>query len=237
MKTKRLVFMIIKVCIDAVMTVLFLLLMGYHLLDGKVHEWLGISLFIAFIIHNGLNYKWYLVLFKGKYNAIRIIQTVIDFLLWIAMICCALSAVSISAHIFDGLNITWVSFGRKLHLSATVWTFLLMSLHLGLHWDMFIGMAKKNVPVPDKVSIILKWVFRAIVIAVCIYGAYHFYIRKLWEELFLLTEFKWFDYEKTVALYLAESCAIMILFASVSYYAKKLILLIKKKHRKTEALK
>lgn len=237
MTIKRKAYLAIKICLDLAMTVLFLLLMGYHLLDGIVHEWLGISLFIAFLIHNGFNYKWYQVLFKGKYNAIRIVQTTVNLLLWIAMICCALSAVSISAHIFDGLNITWVSFGRKLHLSATVWAFLLMSLHLGLHFGVFVGMVKKNIPVPDKAAIVLKWVFRAVVLAVCVYGVYNFYVRKLWEELLLLTEFKWFDYEKTVMLYLTESCAIMILFASVSYYAKKLILLIKKKHRKTEELK
>lgn len=82
---------------------------------------------------------------------------------------------------------------------------------------------KKIVHASDKAAVILKWIFRIIVFAVCVYGICNFCVRKLWEEMFLLTEFKWYDYDKTVVLYFIESSAIMILFASVSYYAKKLI--------------
>ena len=75
---------VIKIAVDAVMFVLFLLLMEYHLLPKDVHEWLGISVFVLFIAHNALNYKWYAVLFKGKYTALRIVQTVVNFLLLVA---------------------------------------------------------------------------------------------------------------------------------------------------------
>ena len=84
---------IIKITVDAAMFVLFLLLMEYHLLPSVAHEWLGISVFVLFIAHNALNYKWYAVLFKGKYTAIRIVQTVVNFLLWVAMICCIISSI------------------------------------------------------------------------------------------------------------------------------------------------
>lgn len=50
---------IIKIAVDVAMFVLFLLLMEYHLLPDVAHEWLGISVFILFIAHNALNYKWY----------------------------------------------------------------------------------------------------------------------------------------------------------------------------------
>ncbi len=208
----------IKICIDAAMTVIFLLLMGYHLLNGVTHEWLGVSLFVLFIAHNALNYKWYLALFKGKYGAIRFIQTAINFLLLIAMISCIVSAISISGHVFTWLNASSVSFGRELHLLATVWAFILMALHLGLHWSYFVGKATKIVKTSDTVSLILRWVFRAIVLAICAYGCYNFIVRKLWEEMFLMAEFKWFDYEKSVFLYFIESLSIMIMFATVSYY-------------------
>ena len=55
---------IIKIAVDVAMFVLFLLLMEYHLLPEATHEWLGIAVFILFIAHNALNYKWYAVLFK-----------------------------------------------------------------------------------------------------------------------------------------------------------------------------
>lgn len=50
---------IIKICVDVVMYLLFLLLMGQYLLRDAPHEWLGIAAGVFFILHNMLNYKWY----------------------------------------------------------------------------------------------------------------------------------------------------------------------------------
>lgn len=227
MKKKALVFRSIKICVDVAMAVLFLLLMGYHLLGGATHEWLGISLFILFIAHNALNFKWYAVLFKGKYNAVRIIQTVLNFLLCIAMLGCMFSSICVSMHVFSWVDIGLARVGRNLHQLTTVWAFILMALHLGWHWSIFIGLAKKIAKPSDKVALIFKWIFRAVVLGICAYGCYNFVVRKLWEEMFLLTEFKWFDYDKNVFLYFIESLSIMILFTSIGYYFKQAVLIFK----------
>ena len=34
---------------------------------------------------------------------------------------------------------------RRLHILGAYWGFALMSFHLGLHWSMLMGMAKKTV--------------------------------------------------------------------------------------------
>ena len=225
MKKRTLIFAIIKVCVDAAIAVLFLLLMGYHLLDGATHEWLGVSLFILFLAHNGLNYKWYLSLFKGKYGAVRIVQTVINVLLWAAMICCIVSSMCISAYAFTWTH-TNMMMGRKLHLGATVWAFVLMSLHLGFHWSYFIGMAKKIAKPSEKVSAILKWVFRAAVLAGCLYAATVFMSRGYFADMSFTVEFKFIsevDYNKSVAQYFFESLSIMALITTVGYYLKKAI--------------
>ena len=72
---------IMKISVDVVMYILFLLLMGQYLLRDAPHEWLGITAGMFFILHNVLNYKWYKSLFKGKYNAIRIVRTAVNILL------------------------------------------------------------------------------------------------------------------------------------------------------------
>lgn len=90
---------IIKIAVDVAMFVLFLLLMEYHLLPDVAHEWLGISVFVLFIAHNALNYKWYTVLFKGKYSAMRTIQTVLNLLLMITMLLCVISALFVSREV------------------------------------------------------------------------------------------------------------------------------------------
>lgn len=213
--------LIVKIAIDLCMTVLLLLLMSYHLLPDAAHEWIGASVFVLFLAHNILNLRWYRNLFKGKYTAVRIMQTTVNFLLWVAMIGCIVSALIISGHVFAFLNFSSARFGRALHLSATVWAFILMSFHLGLHLQMFIGIAKKIAKPSDKAAIILKWVFRAVAAAICAFGLYVFITRSMWEELFLLTEFKWFDYEKSLLVYMLENTAMLTLFAAIGHYLKK----------------
>ena len=157
----------VKIIVDAAMFVLFLLLMEYHLLPKDVHEWLGISVFVLFLAHNALNYKWYVVLFKGRYTAMRIVQTVVNFLLWIAMIGCIVSSILISGTVFAWMNVNGAMTGRSLHLIATAWSFVLMSIHLGLHWGSFVGMAKR-IKIPQLVGMILKWTLRVVVLGLAV---------------------------------------------------------------------
>ncbi len=219
---------IIKIAVDAVMFVLFLLLMEYHLLPSVAHEWLGISVFILFIAHNALNYKWYAVLFKGKYTAMRIIQTVVNFLLWVAIIDCIVSSILISSTVFAWMNVSGAMTGRTIHLIATSWTFILMSIHLGLHWAVFVGMTKR-IKMPELAATIIKWILRVVVLAVGIYGIVVFVQRAFYEELFLLTEFKQFNYDISAFAYLLQTMAMFATFVSASYYLKKLGLFIKKR--------
>ena len=57
-----------RIVLDIVMTLLFIILMGYYVTDNTVHEILGTITFILFILHNILNIKWYKSIFKGKHN-------------------------------------------------------------------------------------------------------------------------------------------------------------------------
>ena len=218
---------IIKIIVDLAMYILFLLLMEEHLIPDGTHEWLGISLFVLFIAHNALNYKWYVVLFKGRYTASRIVQTAVNFLLLIAMIGCIVSSILISGTVFAWMNASGADFGRRLHMISTAWAFVLMSVHLGLHFAMFVGMARK-VNMPPLAKTIIKWVLRVVVLGISAFGIYVFIQRAFYEELFLLTAFKFFDYEKTAFVYLLETTAMSILFVSVTYYIKKFGLMISK---------
>lgn len=225
---KKRIISLLKIILDITMLILFILLMAYHLLPDATHEWIGASLFVIFILHNIMNYRWYKNLFKGKYKALRIMQTVINFSLIIAMLCCVISTMLISGHVFTFIHSNSVRLGRSMHLASTMWAFILMSLHFGLHWSMIVGRIKKRISIPELARRSIKYIFWILVIGICIYGIYIISIRKIWEELFLLTEFKWFDYDKPVLFYLFENSIIFILFSSISYYLKKVILSLKK---------
>lgn len=50
--------MILKLTVDIGMTVALLLLMAYELIGQAAHEWIGIAMFVLFILHHILNISW-----------------------------------------------------------------------------------------------------------------------------------------------------------------------------------
>lgn len=132
----------VKMLIDFLMTMALLLLMTYQVTGEKYHEWLGSFMFILFIVHNVLNIRWYGNLFKGKYHFLRIIWTLINFAVFIAMICLMYSGIVMSRYVFAVLPIkSGMALARVMHLSGSYWGFVFMSVHLGLHWSAVMGEA------------------------------------------------------------------------------------------------
>lgn len=221
----------IKILIDIAMTALLICLMGYHLFGEAEHEWLGISVFVLFLIHNGLNWRWYKNLFRGKYTATRIYKLVINIILWGLMACNIASAMLISAEVFLPLNINGnIMTGRQLHLFATMWTFIFTSLHLGLHFSLFIGLAKR-LKLPDKAGIAIKWILRAVLLGLVVYGIVVFVQRTMWEEMFLTTHFKFLQYGESVIKFLFDYVCVICLFGAVGYYANKGLQILSKKKK------
>ncbi len=78
--------MIAKICVDISMTIALLLLMPYELVGQAAHEWIGIGIFILFIVHHILNGKWSRNLRKGTYTPLRIWQTILVIFVLASMI-------------------------------------------------------------------------------------------------------------------------------------------------------
>lgn len=215
---------IIKRSVDTAMYILFLLLMEQCVLRGAVHEWLGISIGVLFVAHNILNYKWYKTLLKGKYSRMRTVQLVINILLLLAMLFCMISGILVSQHIFAASNGSAIEFGRHLHLVATAWAFVLMTVHFGLHWSIFSARLKK-IHIDEKAKKAIQIICRALVVALCVYGLYQFIDRRFWEELFHLIDYqKEYDYSKSLFAYFVGTAALSVFLTTIAYYAQKLLL-------------
>lgn len=98
---------------------------------------------ILFLAHNVQNIGWYKALYKGKYNGVRVVQTVINLLLLMVMIGAMVSGKMLSRDVLAFLHLKAGSFGRKLHMISMAWSFSLMSMHLGLHWGIITTVGKK----------------------------------------------------------------------------------------------
>ena len=135
----------------------------------------------------------------------------------------AISSVMLSYHVFDFLPISGgMEFARKSHMLSSYWGFVLMSVHMGLHWNMAVGMLKKALS-PKENGRVHKWALRAVVWLVSGYGVWAFIKREIGVYLLYRSHFVFFNFDETIWAFLADHTAIMILFAAAGYYLGKLM--------------
>ena len=201
---------------DVCMTVLLLCLMAYQVTGETLHEWGGITMTALLIVHHALNFKWYRSLFRGKYNAYRIITVVVNTLLLGSIALTALCGMAMSARAVPFLyGMLPVSFARQTHLAMSFWSFLLMGVHLGLHIPaMTAGLKGKG-----KIKTAVGAAF-ALVSGV---GFWLFVKNGIPDYLFFRAPFAFFDDKKSAALVFAENLAVLIAFAFLGACVARLI--------------
>ena len=175
----------LRMTIDITMTILSIILMGGNYLfpADLVHEILGVGLFVLWGVHIALNRRWYGAIFRGKYNAYRIMQTVINCCILVCTIFLMISGIILSNHIFTFLNIQGgLGFARIAHLLASHWYYLFMSLHIGLHVGcLFQDITAKIIP-------------RIILALICAYGIYAFIEKQLSERRIAVAVYQRLDF-------------------------------------------
>ncbi len=209
-----------KIILDIIMTVLLLFLMARQITGETAHEWLGASMLILWIAHHILNRSWYMHLFKGKYTPMRILQTVTNFAVLLSMFGLMISGIILSREVFAFLPISGgIALARSLHIVCAFWGFVLMALHLGLHWNMILSMIRKAMgPIKSKPKRIF---LRILAIAIAGYGLYAFVKNQFLSYMFLTSHFVFFDFERPILLFFTEYIAIMGLFIFLAYYISK----------------
>lgn len=210
---------VVKVIIDIAMTVLFLILMAYHITGNLLHEWLGAVLYLLFIAHNLFNLKWYRAIPKGRYTSVRIVRTTINLLLLIAMLGLIISGMMLSRDVFGFLNIRAGRAGRRFHVASAAWGFVLMSAHLGFHWGAVTGMVQKLTP--KALLSTTLYICRIAAIALSGYGICSFIARQVWRKTAFLVGYTFFDYKEPAFWFFADYVSIMGLFACIAYFCMK----------------
>lgn len=121
MKNKRFTA---KILIDIGMTICLLLLMPYSLLSETAYEWIGMAMLVLFISHYILNHKWVTSVRKGKYNAFRVIQTVLVIIMLILIMGSMISGILLSNHIFK-----WIKISGTYMTARQIGDYLIMRMH------------------------------------------------------------------------------------------------------------
>ena len=211
----------LKIVLDVAMTLALLFLMGYQLWGETAHEWAGAGMLVLFLAHHILNRGWHKSLFKGRYTPMRVFQICVDMLLLIAMLAQMYSGIVMSRHVFAFLPIDGgMALARRLHILGAYWGFILMSVHLGLHWNMFLGMARKRTgkAAPLKLRSLLLFLIGLLIAA---YGVFVFIDRDFPTYLFLQSEFVFLDYGEPIWSFYLDYISLMGLWVFLAHYLSK----------------
>lgn len=160
----------------------------------------------------------------------RTVQTVINVVLLLTMLGQMVSGIILSRNVFAFLSISGkISMARSLHVFCRFWCFVLMSLHLGLHWNMILVRMQKAAGKADSgKKRFMAWM-RA---AITLYGLYAFVKNQFILYMLRLSSFAFFDFERPVLLYITEYLAIMGLFVFIAHYGVKGLLKLSGRRKK-----
>lgn len=210
-----------KMALDLLMTALLIVLMSYQVVGDAAHEWVGSGMFLCFVLHQLLNLGWYRALGRGRYRGFRLVQTALNALSLLFMLALMGSGILLSQTVFAFLPLRGgVQAARVIHLLASYWGFVCMSLHLGLHWGMMTGLLQRNTPVfRNKISAFL---LRFAALVASLYGMEAFFRCQIPTYLFLRSQFVFFDHSRPAFLVFSDYIAMMAAFVWLGYYGTKL---------------
>lgn len=202
----------IKTAVDALMTIALLMLMAYELIGQTTHEIIGTVMLLLFVAHHILSRSWHKNLFRGRYSPYRVFQAALVAAIFLLMAGQGVSGVLLSRHLFTFLPVRGGAYwARSLHMLEAYWNFVLMSLHLGLHWSMALAPLQRAF----RGKAVLLPVAGA---AVALFGVTAFLRRKVGAYLLGQIQFAIFDLEEPLVLFFLDYLAMMGLFVWTGHY-------------------
>ncbi len=211
----------IKIVVDVLMTLTLLFLMGYQLWGEAAHEWVGALMMVLFIAHHFLNRQWYLNLFKGRLTPLRMFQIIVNTSLLIAMLLQMYSGIIMSRYAFTFLPIDGgMALARRLHILGAYWGYILMSIHLGLHWNMVLNVLKRKIG-KTNASRFVKIVLFIFGILIAAYGLFVFIDRDFLTYMFLRSEFVFLDYREPLWSFYLDYISLLGLWLFLAHYLSK----------------
>lgn len=158
-----------RIFIDILMLILFLVMMDYRLIRNFWHETLGTLLFLVVLYHNWLNRSWYKSLFRGHWNAERVITFIVNGVLIFSILSAIGSGIFISKNLphFIGRAPRWIHY---LHHIGGYLMLISLGFHLGLHWKSMLSRLERALGLSG--SKVLPWLERLLVLGIIGCGIY-----------------------------------------------------------------
>lgn len=209
---------IFQVMQDTLMTLLLLVLMGFHLYGENVHEWAGIIFMLLIILHLYLNRHRLWSLPPNIPVTMQVVNRVINVVTFFVTLTAIVSGIMLSRHIFLDLPFhnpaSWV---RKVHMSSVYWGMLILALHIGMHWKMLATFFCRILNISGNsyfANIIMPGVFSIIALL----GLYWILNQDFLDYLLMKVDYSLFDYDESALKFYFRYLAIIVLFALITRF-------------------
>ena len=200
-----------RVVLDAAMAMAFVAVMTTALVQEAPHEWLGVVLFALMATHAVLNRKWLASVFRGRHDALRVLQIVVIVGLVACVIGQVASSIVLSKHAFGFLPaLPGAGWARRVHMLCSYWSFVFAFAHAGLHARTPKGMSPWQV-----------WAVRIVVAVVACFGVCSFVQLDLWRYLTGQVQFAFADYGVPLALSAVRYASVAVLVAGVFHCVRE----------------
>ena len=209
-----------RLWLDLAMFTLMVASFGYHFTGNTWHEVLGFGFVALAGVHNGLSWRWYRAMPRGRYRSRRILSTAVNSLLLVACVTMIVSGLANSRLIETYLGVKTDMVPRRVHSTAAYWTLVLVSVHVGLHTSVIAGEVTRSVGMAApfrQFAVTLSGVL-AVVLA---FGVYAVFDRDLCAKLFAVYSFDFWDPSFPPLLFFSEYVAIALVCATLGHWIAK----------------
>ncbi|WNN73864.1 DUF4405 domain-containing protein [Kluyvera cryocrescens] len=200
------------------MTVLLLVLMGFHLHGEIVHEWAGIIFTLLIILHLYLNRHRLWSLSPNIPLTMRVVNRAINVVTFAVILTAVVSGMMLSRHILLELPFhnpaSWV---RKVHMTSVHWGMLILALHIGLHWKMLATFFCRILNIANN-SLLANVIMPGIFSLIALLGLYALLNQDYLDYLLMKVDFSFFDYDESALLFYLRYLAIVVLFSLMTRF-------------------
>lgn len=134
--------------IDMGVFITFLVASAPHFTGNLIHEWIGVAVAAALLVHILLHWNWIVEVggkfFKNLWHASRL-QFMLDILIFVAFIVLITSGLVISKNVMSilGIHFTAARSWKMIHSTASNIAVILAGLHIFLNWNWIACMTGK----------------------------------------------------------------------------------------------
>ena len=213
-----------RIAVDAVLAVLFVAVMATALVQEAPHEYLGVAVFAAVVVHIVLNRRWFKALFRGRYDAVRVLQIVAVVGLLACIAGQLASSLVLSKFAFGFLPaLPGAGWARRVHMLCSYWGFVFAFAHAGLQLKGFARLVRARGASGTAGASAVFRVARILLAAIACFGAYSFMQMNLGAYLLGQVQFAFADAGQPIALSFARYASVAVLVAGAFHCLRRAV--------------